>query len=231
MWRVVWIVGEPATGKSTLLKTLVATSGVGDEVRVAYKRQTFVFFEVGRGSRVFLLGPADAYAGANARPGLESLSMAHRGTVHIGVEALLRSRPAGVLVLDLVAYPDTGLEALRRLAEVHALHMPRLTTATQRARYHARQKEDPSYYTKPFECNRAHVARTLERVRAWLQAHAVRHARATQATLLPTLRSLLVQPRNAAANHSAHARTQPSRQRSARRHTTTAQVRGTGTRA
>ena len=193
MWRVVWLCGDVASGKTTLMRTFVSAQGGGSGhvVTIPYKAQRYVFSEVGRrGSRVFVLGPADAYADG-VRPGIDSGSTPYRASFHLAVATLLRTSPAGTLVMDVSAYPASGLEALSRLADVYALHMPRASTRTLRKRYYSRQKKDPRYYSRTYERNREAVARTLDKVREWLRAHAVREVHTSASDALPTLRALV----------------------------------------
>ena len=189
MWKVVWILGPPATGKSKLLCDFVRGSKEGGkEVVVAYKAQRYVFSEARKG--VFVAGPRAAYADGCVRPGLESGSTAYKGSFHIGVEHLLRTRPSGTLVLDLVAYPLHALETMRRLATVLVLHMPRVSDETLRKRYLERQSRDPRYYKRTYDANAEAVAKRYLPMREWLVTNAAREATATQTSLLPTLIAL-----------------------------------------
>lgn len=205
MWTVVWVCGDVASGKSTLLHKLVSNQGggSGNVITVQYKSQRYVFSEIGRrGSRVFVLGPADAYTNHDVRPGIDSGSTPYRASFHLAVAKLLQTSPAGTLIMDVSSYPASGLDTLGRLADVYALHMPRVSAETLRRRYYERQKKDPRYYSKTYERNHEMVTRTLDRIREWLSTNAVREVQTTASNVLPKLKSLVFRRRSSRSPHA-----------------------------
>ena len=214
MWRVVWLVGEVASGKSTLLHKFVSAHGGGSGyvITIQYKTQRYVFSEIGRhGSRVFVLGPANAYTNHDVRPGIDSGSTPFRASFHIAVAKLLQTSPAGTLILDVSSYPMSGLETLGTFADVYALFMPRASTETLRKRYYERQKKDPRYYSRTYEQNHKMVTRTLNKVRDWLSEHAVREVQLTAPNMLYTLKSLVLRRQSPSPRRSRKGRFSESR--------------------
>lgn len=194
MWRVVWVCGDVASGKTTLMHDFVAYmgGGSGHVVTITYRSQRYIFSEVGqRGSRIFVLGPASAYLERAVRPGIDSGSTPYRGSFHLGVEGLLEKSPHGTLVMDVSSYPATGLRTLERLAEVYALHMPHVSEEVRRRRYYERRERDPRYYSKTFERNHEMVTKTLDKVRAWLREHASREVQTTASNVRSVLHSMV----------------------------------------